>query len=250
MSNDPYRAPGGPGDVDDLQFDRAEPAPPPAGVGEPVPVDSQTAVPPPGVTACAACGEPITDAYFEANGKVVCPRCRDAVLAVQASGTAVGRFGRALGFGLLAAIPGALAWYILERFNIIAALVTILMGWLVGGAVRYGSKNRGGVGYQILAVILTYFSIVLSQLPDLVGHVAKARAESEAPAAVLWVFAIGILLASPVLLAVSHVLNAIIIVVGLWQAWQMNRPARLTFNGPYRLATATGGMPPPPLPRA
>jgi hypothetical protein len=38
----------------------------------------------------------------------------------------------------------------------------------------------------------------------------------------------------------------------LWEAWQINKASKLTFNGPYRLANAEGAAPgvPPPLPRA
>lgn len=244
-------------DRDELQFDRAETAaPPPAGVGETVPATS--ANPPAaggGVTACAACGEPITDYYFEANGKVVCPRCREAVAASQTSGTPVGRFGRAALFGLLATIPGALAWYILERFNIIAALVTIFMGWLVGSAVRRGSNNTGGIAYQILAVVLTYVSIALSQVPEAVGQIMTRRHEFDGPTGLLVVFVVGVFLASPVIIAVGHILNAIIIVFGFYQAWNINKHNPLTFNGPYRLASADSTVqgatvPPPPPPVA
>jgi hypothetical protein len=38
---------------------------------------------------------------------------------------------------------------------------------MVGGAVRAGSSGRGGVGYQILAVLLTYFSICANYMPDI-----------------------------------------------------------------------------------
>src|SRR5215213_6589901 len=76
MSNEPQRPPSG--NVDDLQFDRVESAAPP-----PTPGVGMPPVAPPGVTVCAACGEPISDAYFEAAGKVVCPACRNAVLASQ-----------------------------------------------------------------------------------------------------------------------------------------------------------------------
>ena len=93
MTYDPQCPPGGTDAIDDLQFDRAEPAPIPApqspagatpGLGEPIPATSSPPFPgAPAVTVCAACHEPIADVYFEGNGKVVCPRCRDAVLAAQ-----------------------------------------------------------------------------------------------------------------------------------------------------------------------
>src|SRR5688572_27384369 len=92
MSNDPQRPPIGAGNVNDLQFDRVESAAPPAppGAGEPVtPGVGMPSPQPSGVTVCAACTEPIADVYYEANGKVVCPACRDAVEASPAHGSGI-----------------------------------------------------------------------------------------------------------------------------------------------------------------
>ena len=247
MSNDPNRAPGGPGGVDDLQFDRAEAPPPPAGVGEPAPVEYRGPVPPPGVTACAACGEPITDAYFEANGKVVCPRCRDAVLTADASGNPFARFVKATCLGILGGLVGAAIWWAVRYFlHLQAGLIAILVGLLVGGGVRMGSQNRGGAGYQVLAVLLTYLSIAANYLPDLLV-MGFDRGD---PTPVVIISAVINALAQPFLRGMTGIIGLLIIGFALYQAWVMNKPARLNFNGPYRLATATGGMPPPPLPRA
>ena len=52
-------------------------------------------------------------------------------------------------------------------------LIAIIVGLLVGGAVRKGSKRRGGRLYQTLAVLLTYASIVSTYVPDIVGELKK-----------------------------------------------------------------------------
>jgi hypothetical protein len=39
---------------------------------------------------------------------------------------------------------------------------------MVGGAVRAGCRRRGGLGYQILAVALTYFGICVQYVPDII----------------------------------------------------------------------------------
>src|SRR6266566_11816 len=41
-------------------------------------------------------------------------------------------------------------------------LVAIVVGLLVGGAVRKGSNGRGGRRYQLLAVFLTYTAVVVT----------------------------------------------------------------------------------------
>jgi hypothetical protein len=250
MSNDPNRAPPGPGGVDDLQFDRAEAPPPPAGIGEPVPVDYRGPVAPPGVTACAACGEPITDAYFEANGKVVCPRCRDAVLAAQATHPGPIAFIKGLLLGVLAGAVGAAAWYGVRvlahsEWSIIAIGIAIL----VGGAIRAASGGRGGLPYQLLAVALTYVAICANYIPDIYRAMANSPQGRDVPAPFLVLSAFIFSLRIPFLLGVENAMGWVIIAIGLWVAWKSNRPRRLTFNGPYRLATATAGMP-PPFPRA
>ena len=254
MSNDPYRQPGAPGGADDLQFDRAEPAPPPAGVGEPVPVpvpvDSQTPVPPPGVTACAACGEPIADGYFEANGKVVCPRCRDAVLAAQAGGSGLVRLVKATFFGVLAGIVGATIWWAVRHFTgYEVGLIAVVVGLMVGGAVKAGSQGRGGIGYQLVAVLLTYLAIAANYAPDVVRELRESEIGSNPIA--LAIATVIFSVAAPFLGGVSNIIGWLIIGFALYEAWVMNKPSRLSFNGPYRLANTGGAAPgvPPPLPR-
>jgi hypothetical protein len=42
---------------------------------------------------------------------------------------------------------------------------------MVGKAVRYGSGNRGGRAYQVMAVILTYCCIAANYMPDIIEMV-------------------------------------------------------------------------------
>ena len=252
MSNDPHRPPlgTGTGGVDDLQFDRAEAVPPPpAGVGEPVPANTGAAVPPPGVTACGACGEAISDVYFEANGKVVCPRCRDAVLAAQANGPGPMGFVFGIVLGIVAGAVGAAVWYgVRVAFKSEWSIIAIGVALLVGGAIRFASGGRGGVFFQVLAVVLTYIAICANYIPDIYRAMANSEHGQDVPVPFLLLSAFVYSLRVPFLLGVENVIGWVIIAIGLWVAWKSNRPNRITFNGPYRLATA-GGVP-PPLPRA
>lgn len=216
----------------DLQFDRAETAPPPSvsSTGQPV---SPGATLPPGVTTCAACGEPIADVYFEANGKIVCPRCRDAVLASQLGGSAVTRLFKAAAFGILAGIVGAAIWFAVRHFSgWTIGLIAVVVGLAVGGAVKAGSEGRGGIGYQILAVLLTYLAIAASWVPTAYMEYKKDSDFADNPVALVIVSIIESMI-QPVL---GGILGLLITGFALWEAWQINRPNKLAFTGPYRLA--------------
>ena len=52
-------------------------------------------------------------------------------------------------------------------------LIAIVVGFMVGTAVRKGSQGRGGWKYQALAMFLTYTSIVSSYVPLLIQEFAK-----------------------------------------------------------------------------
>ena len=261
MTNDPYRNTGG-GSADDLQFDRVEPAapPPPAGLGEPIPAAATMPEPgAPAMTVCGACNEPITDAYYEANGKVVCPRCREAVMASQAGGSRTGRFLRATIYGIFAGIVGAAIWWGIRvasgGYEI--GLIAILVGFMVGGAVKAGAKGRGGFGYQLLAVVLTYLAIAANYAPDIVQALRSQPGAADNVVAVIIITAI-YALAAPFFGGFQNIIGLLIIGFALFQAWVINKSGRIAFNGPYRLAPAAAGVapaaaypygaPPPPPP--
>jgi hypothetical protein len=68
-------------------------------------------------------------------------------------------------------------------------IIAIAVGYMVGKAVRAGSRGLGGRPQQILAVLLTYFSITTSYVavgfyqmaknPQQYQHSAKKRATSK-----------------------------------------------------------------------
>jgi len=277
MTYDPQRPPGGtgagpgnipgniPGNVDnldDLQFDRAETAPPApsaptaTGLGEPVPTTSAPpAVGAPGVTVCAACGEPIADVYFEGNGKVVCPPCRDAVVASQTGGSAVARLFKATLFGLLGGAVGATIWWAVRHFTgYEVGYVAVAVGFLVGGAVKAGADKRGGIAYQLLAVVLTYLAIAANYIPDIV-HELRTHTEIGGNTVVLVIVTAVTALLAPFLGGLKNIIGLVIIAIGLWFAWKINRPTAIRFNGPFRLAgggparpVGLGAFPPAPSP--
>ena len=116
---------------------------------------------------CKGCNGSLTGAYFQANGAVFCNNCAEGVRKLVAGrGTRAGRFLRALLYGLGAAILGSAVYYgIRAATGYEIGLVAIVVGVIVGKAVRAGSGNRGGWRYQVLAALLTYASIASTYVP-------------------------------------------------------------------------------------
>jgi hypothetical protein len=241
----------------DLQFDKVEPA-----LGEST-----------SPAACAACQQPLASVYFQVNGRPACERCKTQLQYDQMSASAAGNVLRASAFGLLAALAGGALWYAVRAttgFEV--GLIAVLVGVMVGGAVRAGCRRRGGVAYQVLAVVLTYFGICVQYVPDIIKAIRDQRpseaqtastsaatipvkAAAEPPASlpasspvadfspgVQILIAVGLLLgfamAAPFLGGFQNIIGILIIGFALWEAWKMNRRVPLQIEGPFRLASA------------
>jgi hypothetical protein len=126
-----------------LQFDRAEY------------VQATTSGP-----ICALCNQRIANHYYQLAGRLTCEACKERALQSMFGQSGAVRFFKALLFGIGAAVLGAIIYLaIVKATNYHLALVTIVVGIMVGAAVRKGSNARGGWLYQGLAVFLTYCSI-------------------------------------------------------------------------------------------
>lgn len=125
----------------------------------------------PMANVCTACEKEVRDTYFLANGHMICPECRLDLLESAPSGSALGRLTKAIGFGLLGGAIGAAVYFgIVTLTGYELALVSILVGFLVGAGVKLGCGGRGGWGYQILAVGMTYLAIVSSYVPLIIDE--------------------------------------------------------------------------------
>lgn len=199
-----------------LQFEHAEASAPPA---------------------CVACTKALVEQYFEANGKVVCTACRDALVAARTGGSGMLRFLRAWGLGLLAAIASAVGCYAVRKIsNWEIGLIYVGVGWLVGTAVARGARGRGGLGYQLFAVALTWASVGWSIAPEMVEGLTQG--ENPVSAGVAWVMAPFVSLILPGVYAMESPMMILIIGVALWQAWKMNRRPELTLVGPFAMTPA------------
>jgi hypothetical protein len=251
--------------------------PPAPVVGAPSGLQFETATytQPAVLKTCGDCHKAIASTYFDLGGKTVCPACRELLAPRR------GDFWRALLYGGLAGAVGTLVWsLIIYATGYELGLIAIFIGVGIGMAVRRGSRARGGWKYQTMAMILTYVSITTSYVPmvwkSMVQglHDKEPAAQSEAAASgdgenpelekasvgdavpatapktgshgiaslvlalgLLW----GIALAAPFLSGLSNILGLVIIGIGLYEAWKINRLVPL--SGPFQMANVA-----PPVP--
>lgn len=206
------------------------------------------------------------DTYYEADAGVICAACHARITAAPQSDGGRGRFARALGFGIIAAIAGATTYFaLLAATGREMTLVLLFVGFVVGRAVRVGSRGRGGRRFQWLAVVLTYLAIVATYVPFVVKGfsgqstvtttqalpaptldgsflaVAAAPAPIAEPAPSLGASAVGLgallllAFAAPVLEGVNNGVGMLITVAALLQAWRMNRRTDVVITGPYHV---------------
>jgi hypothetical protein len=228
---------GPPPSPQDLQFQHAEPL-------------AETA----SAETCVVCKQPAGGTYFHAQGQVVCPRCAERIQAVQQAAPALSLMRAAL-YGGAAALGGC-ALYALVAIVLHAeiGLIAILVGWMVGKAIRHASYGRGGRAQQILAVTLTYFAITTSYIPVILYQAARNphRVEqrqpaqsNDAPAEVrprisfsgIALFLLIRAAIAPFLSLTSGVsawISLFILFIGLKYAWKLTERREIVLMGPYR----------------
>src|SRR6185503_7327798 len=122
-------------------------------------------------TNCTTCGSSFQAEYYSVNGHAVCDACRQAIEAATETPTEAGPFILAALFGLGAGVVGAAVYYaVIALANLEIGIVAILIGYMVGYAVRKGAGRRGGRRFQVLAVALTYLSVGLAYTPIAVSQ--------------------------------------------------------------------------------
>jgi hypothetical protein len=252
---------------DHLQFDRAV----------------QSEAPNAGGLTCAICTTPLRTEYYHVAEQPACAACKDTARRenqkAETQRRHPGILARSFGFGLVAAIAGAILYFaVIAITGWEIGLVAIVIGFMVGAAVRKGSGNAGGRRFQWLAVILTYFAVGLAYTPlafksfaeggsptDVVAdstgtggttaandtaaiatqptNPASTAAQDTSASAPSMAVALGFtflfIFALPVMYVVgsmpSGLISAIIILVGMQQAWKMTAKADVPITGPYKL---------------
>lgn len=231
-----------------LQFQKAEPLP----------------VVDPNAERCVVCKTPIGAAYFHANGQTVCPMCADRIQSGQQKPPAIS-LATAVLYGAGAALAGTIVYTAVAMMGVEIGIIAIAVGYMVGKAVRAGSRGLGGRPQQILAVLLTYFSITTSYVAVGLYQMAKnpeqfqqnakksaakdAQPQTEAPTGGAQpriglvgalVFLLMLLVAAPFfgLGSIGGFISLFIIFIGLKQAWKMTGRTEVLVTGPYGPAPA------------
>jgi hypothetical protein len=136
---------------------------------------------PPSPDACAFCYRGIEGEYFRVNGHMACSTCagQAETLVPPDSHKA---FSRALLFGIGAAIVGCIGYALFEILTgIVMGWIALIVGLLVGRAMKAGSRGQGGRRYQIAAALLTYISVAVAFVPVAL-HEATAERTNHAAA--------------------------------------------------------------------
>jgi hypothetical protein len=237
----------------DLQFDFAQPATP-----ERSPA------------TCAGCRQPIQSYYYQVNGATICVPCREKLLVHLASGSRLLRSARAVVFGVLAGAAGTALYYGIMRISgYELGLIAIVVGVMVGGAVRAGCGGRGGWFYQVMAMVLAYASIAGMYVPmsyaefekaaieDATRRIAAASSPAEAEAIAgrydrdeagnyrlrfvsQKIFVLVLALIASLVLPVLDFrpIGYLIKAFALSEAWKINRRPKVAISGPFAVAPA------------
>ncbi|MCO5171642.1 MAG: hypothetical protein M9894_35515 [Planctomycetes bacterium] len=220
---------------DGLQFDKAEYA-------------GDGAAAPQAGPACGFCGAPLVTTYHAVADRAACGACREQVVEALTGGSPGLRFARAVALGLLASALGAALYFgVAAVTGYELGLVAIVVGLMVGWAVRKGSDGRGGWVYQGLAVVLAYLTVVSTYVPTIAKVIefssrhegaqpTREALQAVDPSLAAWVLAIPLALQYPYLSGVQNIMGTIILAIALFEAWRMNRRVEVPISGPHPVA--------------
>jgi hypothetical protein len=243
------------------------------------PLQFDTAVLPDAVSAvstgsavvCGQCQQPVLTEYYDVNTIAVCDACRGHLEQQLTSPSGVSVMLRSALFGFGAAIAGAILYYaVVAITDFEIGLVAIAIGYMVGYAIRRATGGRGGRRLQVLALVLTYWSVGLaytslamraqpdSEKADTLSRTSSSGASSNQSAAtdqpdtssrgfvVAFAYLLAFTFAVPVLVVFGSlpgsVISAAIIGFGMQQAWKMTGVPHVVITGPFQIAT-----PAPPI---
>jgi hypothetical protein len=166
---------------------------------------------------CENCRAGLREAYYVANGRVICTECRERL---QGSGWV------AFGLGAAAALACAAVYYSVHAaFRVNFVLVAVLAGAAVGLSVRRGARSSRLRRYRFMALGLTYLSVVstyapaLLEMPD-VDNVFQAGLRA-------------LYLPVLMLIAMKNPVTLILLVFGLHEAWKLSAPPIVHVDGPF-----------------
>lgn len=129
------------------------------------------------------------------------------------------RFLRVLAWSSLAAIGGAIVYSLFTILtNMEASLIGIPIGLAVGQVMYYASGNRGGRGFQFLAVLLAFMAFDLTYAPGMAGVALK-----DGVTVLTFGFFVFMTAVSPAIDAHNGFLGQFMVVAGMYLAWTLAR---------------------------
>jgi hypothetical protein len=195
----------------------------------------------PASSRCEACERPLDGTCYVVAGALVCAPCgRDA----GSTPLGVGRHALALGSAIAAAGAVLLAVSLVppdpRELLELSSLIGGPAGVLVGAAVGRATRHRGGLGWRIVAVTLTYLVTALAFV--------HALANADPPEVPLTTVAWRLLtdfppafLALPLLqavFAIGSIVGGLSLGGGLYAAWRLTGGDRIAIDGPFEASIA------------
>jgi hypothetical protein len=208
----------------------------------------------PGTDTCMSCRQPAVGSYYRVNGALACARCKEQ-LEAQLPKDSHAAFVRGLMFGVGGAILGLILYSV---FGIVTGIeigyISLAVGYIVGKAMRMGSRGNGGRRYQLAAVILTYAAVSMSAIPIAISQYANgkmappqaqlakprtpdpqpAKPQTNLGAALAGLAVLG--LASPLLELQDPfrgMIGLVILLVGIRIAWRLTASPAIDILGPF-----------------
>jgi hypothetical protein len=183
----------------------------------------------PAAVVCSVCQQSSLQSYYALGNAILCSSCREARDRAL-DGWGLGRFLRAALAGTAVAVAGAAVWYGIRALtNYELGLISIAIGYGVGKAVNWGSHGKGGWLYQLLAIFLTYTSIVSTYVPIIIEGIGEGGPVN----AFTYVVAFVVSYAAPFLAGFENIIGMLIIAFGLFEAWKFNKRVDQAITGPY-----------------
>lgn len=129
----------------------------------------------PGSDTCKTCNQAIAGRYYRINGSLACEHCAEQLKA-QLPKDSHSAFVRGLVFGLGGAILGLILYSVFGIVTgIVIGYISLAVGYIVGKAVKFGSKGIGGRRYQVAAALLTYAAVSMAAIPMGISQAIKEK---------------------------------------------------------------------------
>ena len=180
--------------------------------------------------SCAGCRRPVSGTYYQVGDKIICEACSRQVLAARGRQLSVRDMLSGVALGTLGGLAGAAVWAIVMiATKYIVGIVAVLVGWLVAAGVKKGSGGRGGNLMRVLAVIITFASIVVAYFPSVLMDL-REKPDMQGAGGVL------LAIVGSIIAPFAGVIPVLLLGFALYQAWKGAAVKWLDVKGPFTLA--------------